>query len=64
LDSLFEVASALGTVGLSTGLCSPDLAASLKALLCIDMLLGRVEVLALLVAVWPRTWLGRRRDLH
>lgn len=64
LDSLFEVASGLGTVGLSTGLCGPELAASLKALLCIDMLLGRVEVLALLVAVSPRTWLGRRRDLH
>jgi len=64
LDSLFEVASGLGTVGLSTGLCGPDLAPSLKVLLCIDMLLGRVEVLALLVAVSPRTWLGRRRDLH
>jgi len=62
LDSLFEVASGLGTVGLSTGLCGPDLAASLKALLCIDMLLGRVEVLALLVAISPRTWLGRRRE--
>lgn len=61
LDSLFDVASALGTVGLSTGVTGPGLPPALKLLLCADMLFGRLEVLALLVLVSPRTWLGRRR---
>jgi trk system potassium uptake protein TrkH len=39
----------------------PGLPPALKLLLCADMLLGRLEVLALLVLVSPRTWLGRRR---
>jgi len=62
LDSLFEVVSGLGTVGLSTGLTAPDMPASLKIVLCVDMLLGRVEVLAVLVAISPRTWIGRRKE--
>ena len=33
LDSLFEVVSATGTVGLSTGICSPDLSEHLKIIL-------------------------------
>lgn len=60
LDSLFEIASALGTVGLSAGLSGPDLPALLKGVLCADMLLGRLEVLAWLVAFSPATWIGRR----
>ncbi len=60
LDSLFEVVSATGTVGLSTGISSSELPSVLKAVLCIDMLLGRLEFFALLVLVYPRTWFGRR----
>jgi trk system potassium uptake protein TrkH len=60
LDALFEVVSALGTVGLSTGIAAPDLETPLKLLLCVDMLLGRLELLALLVLLYPRTWIGRR----
>jgi len=60
LDALFEVTSAVGTVGLSTGITGPDLAAPLKAVLCLDMLLGRLEVLALLVILYPTTWVGKR----
>ena len=60
LDSLFEVVSATGTVGLSAGLTGPDLPAVLKGVLCADMLLGRLEILAWLVVVYPGTWLGRR----
>lgn len=59
LDALFEVASATGTVGLSVGLTRPELEPLLKGVLCVDMLLGRLEVFALLVALSPRTWLGR-----
>lgn len=60
LDSLFEVVSALGTVGLSTGVCGPGLEGALKGILCADMLLGRLEIVALLVVLSPATWFGRK----
>ena len=62
LDSLFEVVSALGTVGLSAGVTGPDLAPALKLVLCADMLMGRLELVAVLVLLYPRTWLGRRAE--
>lgn len=60
LGSLFEVTSAVGTVGLSAGLTGPALATPLKAVLCVDMLMGRVETIALIVLIFPPTWIGRR----
>ena len=60
LDALFEVASATGTVGLSAGISRPDLEPLLKGVLCVDMLVGRLEIFAILVALSPRTWIGRR----
>ncbi len=57
LDALFEVVSACSTTGLSTGISSTGLEAGLKAVLIIDMLLGRVEFLAFLVLLYPRTWI-------
>jgi len=60
LDSLFEVVSAVGTVGLSSGIVGSGLPVSLKALLCFDMFMGRLEIVALLVLFYPRTWFGRR----
>ena len=60
MDALFEVVSAIGTVGLSTGITGEDLPQVLKALLCIDMLVGRVEIVALLVVLYPATWFGKR----
>lgn len=60
MDALFEVVSAMGTVGLSTGLTGTELPDGLKLLLCFDMLAGRLEVLALLVVFWPGTWIGKR----
>jgi trk system potassium uptake protein TrkH len=60
LDSLFEVVSATGTVGLSTGLASAQLEPLLKVVLCADMWMGRLEVLAVLVLLHPRSWIGRR----
>ncbi len=62
LDSLFEVASAIGTVGLSTGVAAPDLHPILKGVLCADMLLGRLEIIAWLMLFYPRTWIGRRLE--
>jgi trk system potassium uptake protein TrkH len=61
LNSLFEVISAIGTVGLSSGISSPTLQPLLKVVLGIDMLFGRVELVALLVILYPTTWIGRRR---
>jgi trk system potassium uptake protein len=62
LDSLFEVVSATGTVGLSTGVTSAELPAGLKFILCVDMLLGRLEFIAFLVCLSPHCWIGRRRQ--
>ncbi|MBN1919404.1 MAG: TrkH family potassium uptake protein [Verrucomicrobia bacterium] len=61
LDSLFDVVSATATVGLSTGVTSGTLSPFLKGVLCFDMLAGRLEIVALLVMLYPRTWIGRRR---
>ncbi len=63
LDALFEVVSAVGTVGLSTGITGTELPTGLKYLLCFDMLAGRVEVLALLSLLYPRNWFGQREPL-
>ncbi|MDW7772168.1 MAG: TrkH family potassium uptake protein [Desulfobulbaceae bacterium] len=61
LDSLFEVVSATCTVGLSTGICSTSLPVFLKGILCLDMLMGRLEVVAFLVLFYPPTWFGTKR---
>lgn len=62
IDALFEVVSATATVGLSTGITSMDLPGWLKGILCIDMLAGRLEIVALLIVLYPGTWFGRRAD--
>ncbi len=62
LDSLFEVVSATGTVGLSVGLTSASLPALLKGILCVDMLMGRLEIIAWLVMLYPGTWFGNRME--
>ena len=62
IDALFEVVSATGTVGLSTGITNADLPILLKFVLCCDMLLGRVEIFAFLVAIYPRSWFGIRSE--
>lgn len=61
LDALFEVTSAAGTVGLSTGITTAGLPTPLKLVLCLDMLAGRLEIVALLVTLYPGTWIGRQR---
>jgi trk system potassium uptake protein TrkH len=62
LDSLFEVVSATGTVGLSVGLTSATLPALLKGVLCVDMLMGRLEIIVWLMMLYPGTWFGRRME--
>ncbi|MFO7812962.1 MAG: potassium transporter TrkG [Pelovirga sp.] len=60
LDSLFDVVSATGTVGLSSGVVGTNLPGILKTALCVNMLLGRLEIMAWLVMLYPRTWVGLR----
>jgi trk system potassium uptake protein TrkH len=60
MDALFEVISATGTVGLSSGLSGAGLPPLLQGILCFDMLAGRVEIVALLVVLFPATWFGKR----
>lgn len=61
LDTLFEIVSAIATTGLSTGITATDLHPLLKGILCVDMLLGRLEIVAWLVFFHPRTWFGLRK---
>lgn len=62
LDALFEVVSAAATVGLSAGVTGSELHPFLKGVLCVGMLFGRLEIVAFLVLLDPRNWLGRRGD--
>jgi trk system potassium uptake protein TrkH len=62
LSSLFEIVSAISTTGLSAGLSGPELHPVLKGVLCANMLLGRLEIMAWLVFLYPRTWIGRRME--
>lgn len=50
IQVLFEVTSAFGTVGLSTGITS-GLAAAAKMVLCLVMLVGRIGPLTLVLAI-------------
>jgi len=62
LDALFEVVSATATVGLSAGITSTELPSALKGVLMFDMLFGRLEIIALLVVLYPPSWIGQRRQ--
>jgi trk system potassium uptake protein TrkH len=59
-DAVFEVSSALGTVGLSCGITDVAMPPVLKGVLIIDMLLGRIEIIPLCIVLFPRTWYRRR----
>jgi trk system potassium uptake protein TrkH len=62
LNALFEVVSATATVGLSTGITQAELPSLLKFILCFDMLAGRLEIVALLIVLYPGTWFGKRAE--
>jgi len=57
LDTLFEISSAMGTVGLSAGVTSPHLSLGTKLILILNMWMGRLEIIPVLVVFYPRTWL-------
>lgn len=57
LPALFDTVSAFSTVGLSTGVISSELPDGLKAATVVAMWLGRLEFVAVLLLVLPRTWI-------
>ncbi len=61
IDSLFESVSAIGTVGLSSGLTASSLPAILKGVLIVDMWAGRLEILPIVIVFYARVWIPKRR---
>lgn len=61
IDALFDVSSALATAGLSAGTVGPALEPVLKGVLCLVMVMGRVETCAFLLLLYPGTWIGKKR---
>lgn len=61
IDAFFDVSSALATAGLSAGTVGPGLDPMLKGVLCVVMLMGRVETCAFLLLLYPGTWIGKKR---
>ena len=60
-DVLFEATSAVGTVGLSSGVTDPALPWHAKAILTVLMWMGRLEVLAVLVLLVTPALVARSR---
>ena len=58
-DTLFEIASAEGTVGLSVGLTGSSLTVGSKLILIVNMWLGRLEIIPVMVALYPASWAGK-----
>jgi trk system potassium uptake protein len=66
-DSLFEITSAVGTVGLSVGLTGPEAPVTLQLTLMVAMFLGRLEFFVVFIAVTrlygdARSLFDHRRD--
>ncbi len=58
-DTLFEIASAEGTVGMSVGVTSPVLSVWSKLILTLNMWIGRLEILPVLVVLNPGIWIKK-----
>ena len=52
----------MSTTGLSVGVTAPQLETPLKMALCAGMLLGRLEIVAVLLLLFPSTWIGRKAE--
>jgi trk system potassium uptake protein len=58
-EAVFESVSALSNVGQSIGVTSRDLPSWTKVMLSFEMWMGRLEILPVLVLLYPRHWVGR-----
>ncbi|MDH4539568.1 potassium transporter TrkG [Sulfitobacter faviae] len=56
MPALFDTISALSTVGLSTGAVGADMPGDLKLSVAFAMWLGRLEFIAVLALLLPRSW--------
>ncbi|RCS27523.1 potassium transporter TrkH [Polaribacter sp. WD7] len=61
-DILFEVASALGTVGISRGITG-DLSSFAKIVIIVIMFIGRLGVLTFGLAIWSKNITEKERDV-
>ncbi len=52
IDSMFEFASAFGTVGLSIGVTTPDMNTGTLSILTVGMILGRLEIFIVLIGIY------------
>ena len=59
-NALFEVVSATTNAGLSSGITSSRMSPGAAWILVIDMLLGRLEFIALLIILFPPAWTSKR----
>lgn len=57
VNALFDIVSAVSTVGLSAAVATPDLAAPLKLILTFNMWIGRIEIIAVVMLLNPQFWL-------
>jgi trk system potassium uptake protein TrkH len=55
-DALFESASAMGTVGLSTGIVGPSMSSRLEVTYIIEMLAGRLEIIPIFALIRALFW--------
>ena len=55
-DALFEVASAQGNVGLSSGITGPTMSRLAEAMFVLNMWVGRLEIIPVLVFVRAGLW--------
>lgn len=60
-SAVFEVSSALSTVGLSAGVTNAAMPFILKLVLITDMLFGRIEIVPLILFFMPGTWIKKKR---
>jgi trk system potassium uptake protein TrkH len=60
-DVIFEVASAQGNVGLSTGITAMTMSPYAKIMLIVNMWIGRLEIIPIIVLF--KSLLGKRRNL-
>jgi trk system potassium uptake protein TrkH len=61
-NAIFESTSALGTVGLSVGVTSHTLPTWTKLLLTLNMWAGRLEILPVVILLYPHIWKCKRRQ--
>ena len=61
VDTFFEICSAQGNVGLSTGITSMNMVPEAKAVLIFNMYIGRLEIIPIIVLI--KSIFGMKRNI-